>query len=302
MDRRIKFRHLDAFSAIVRAKSLKKAAEALHLTQPAISKALRELEDIIGVTLLERSRSGVRLTPEGEVFLQFAEQSTAALQHGLRSIRATAAGAAPGSLKLGALPSVMPHLVPRAVRAFRRAAPDTIVQILEAPHMDLTNRLRSGDLDLVVGRLGRPKSMEGLTFSQLYNEEVVVVTSPASPHIGVTRLADLADCLIIYPPQHAAIRPLVARHMITEGQPLFANRIESSSAVFGRAMVRMTPEAVWFISAGVVADDLADGTLVKLAIPMERTDGAIGIISRMHEIPSNAARTFSRLLAQAARR
>ncbi|MDC0136917.1 LysR family transcriptional regulator, partial [Sulfitobacter sp.] len=89
MDRRIKFRHLDAFSAIARAHSFKIAAEQLNLTQPAISKTLKELEVILGVTVLERSRAGVRLTPEGEVFLQFAEQSTAALRHGLRSVRAS---------------------------------------------------------------------------------------------------------------------------------------------------------------------------------------------------------------------
>jgi LysR family pca operon transcriptional activator len=59
MDRRIKFRHLDAFSAIARARSLKNAAEQLRLTQPAISRTLKELEDIVGVTLMERSRSGV---------------------------------------------------------------------------------------------------------------------------------------------------------------------------------------------------------------------------------------------------
>ena len=104
MDRRIKFRHLDAFSAIARARSFKIAAEQLNLTQPAISKTLKELEDILGVAVMERSRSGVSLTPPGEVFLQFAEQSTAALRHGLRSIQATSEAA--GQLRLGALPSV----------------------------------------------------------------------------------------------------------------------------------------------------------------------------------------------------
>lgn len=69
MDRRIKFRHLNAFSTIARAGSLKRAAEQMNLTQPAISKALKELEEIIGVVLLARSRAGVQLTAEGEIFL-----------------------------------------------------------------------------------------------------------------------------------------------------------------------------------------------------------------------------------------
>lgn len=299
MDRRIKFRHLDAFSAIARARSLKRAAGMLALTQPAISKSLKELEEIVGVVLMERGRSGVRMTPEGEVFLQFAEQSTAALKHGLRSIRAS--GTAPGSLKIGALPSVATGLLPRAVVAFARVAPDTIVQVQDGGHHDLTDRLRRGDLDMVVGRLGRPQTMEGLTFSQLYAEEVVVVTAPGAAIATARRLAELAEVLVIYPPQTSAIRPLVARHMITEGLPLFGNRIETASAAFGRSMVLAVPEAVWFVSAGVVADDLSAGRLVKLDIPMERTLGAVGIMSRMHEIPTSGARTFARILGQAAR-
>ena len=82
MDRRIKFRHLDAFSASARAGSLKAAAESLGLTQPAISRTLKELEEITGATLLERGRAGVQLTPEGEIFLQFAEASSGALRQG----------------------------------------------------------------------------------------------------------------------------------------------------------------------------------------------------------------------------
>ena len=103
MDRRIKFRHLDAFSAIARAGSFKKAAAELNLSQPAISKALKELEGILGTDLMERDRSGIKLTQKGEVFLQFAEQSTAALRHGLRSVRTS--GDAKDHLNIGVLPS-----------------------------------------------------------------------------------------------------------------------------------------------------------------------------------------------------
>ena len=176
MDRRIKFRHLDAFSAIARARSLKHAAAQLNLTQPAISKTLKELEDLVGVVLMERGRSGVRLTAEGEVFLQFAEQSTAALRHGLRSVQAKNGTA--GVLKLGALPSVAAYLLPRAAQVFAEEAQDTVLEVHEGPHHDLIARLRSGGLDLVVGRLGRPETMQGLMFRQLYTEEVLVVCAP----------------------------------------------------------------------------------------------------------------------------
>jgi LysR family pca operon transcriptional activator len=117
MDRRIKFRHLDTFSAIARAGSFKKAAAELNLSQPAISKALKELEGILGTDLMERDRSGIKLTQKGEVFLQFAEQSTAALRHGLRSVRTS--GDAKEHLNIGVLPSVASGLLPAPIHSSR---------------------------------------------------------------------------------------------------------------------------------------------------------------------------------------
>lgn len=297
MDRRIKFRHLEAFSAIARAHSLKRAAEALRLTQPAISRTLRELEDIVGAKLMERSRAGVRLTPEGEVFLQFAEQSTSALRQGLRSVRG--AGAAAGRIRIGALPSVAARLLPESALDFAARYPETRVEIHEGPHRDLIARLRGGHLELVVGRLGRPETMEGLTFRQLYSEEVVVVCRPDSPAVAMRRFEDLDAFRIVYPPKDSAIRPLVARQLISRGVGLYGDRIESASSAFGRAVTLADPRTVWFISLGVVAGDIEDGVLTRLDLDTSGTVGAIGIMSRAEEIPSAATRAFVHALIAA---
>lgn len=299
MDRRIKFRHLDAFSAIARAGSLKHAAEAMNLSQPAMSKTLAELEGILGVALMDRDRSGARLTQAGEIFLQFAEQSTAALRHGLRSVRA--GGSMGAQLSVGVLPSVASSLLPRAVMAFARSNPDTLLDLHEGPHHDLTARLRSGKLDLVVGRLGRPDTMQGLVFRQLYAEEVVVVAAPASPAAPVRRLEDLAGFRVLYPPADSAIRPLVARMMIARGVPLFGNRIETASAAFGRALTLADRETVWIISRGVVAQDLAEGRLVRLDIDTSPTMGAVGVMSLADEVLTPAFRAFATALQRAVR-
>lgn len=294
VDRRIKFRHLDAFSAIARAGSFKVAAQDLNLTQPAISKTLKELEDILGVSVMERSRAGVNLTPEGEVFLQFAEQSTAALRHGLRSIRSPASGA--GVLKLGALPSVASSLLPRAALSFATQSLDTVLEIYEGPHLDLTTRLRRGGLDLVIGRLGKPETMLGLSFQQLYLEEVVVVAHPDSAAVGVCDVAELENFRVLYPPKDAAIRPLVARLLIAKGVPLFHKRIETTSPAVGRALVEQDLNTVWIISRGVVENELANGRLVQLDIDLSPTKGAVGIMSRSEEVPGVPSRVFARVL------
>lgn len=292
MDRRIKFRHLEAFSTIARELSLKRAAERLNLTQPAISRTLKELEEVLGVSLMDRSRAGVRLTVEGEVFLQFAEQSTAALRQGLRSVRADKT--APGRLRVGALPSVASGLVVRASQEFLSRHPDTVLEVVEGPHEALTGQLRSGALDMVIGRLGRPEAMDGLSFRQLHAEEVVVVCRADSKAAQVRNFEELQKFRVLYPPQSSAIRPLIARMLISMSVPLFQDRIETASPSFGRAMILSDPDLVWFISRGVIDDDLKTGRMVALDLEMTATVGAVGIMSRSEEVSSALARAFGR--------
>ena len=296
MDRRIKFRHLEAFSAIARELSFKRAAEELNLTQPAISRTLKELEQSVGAVLMDRSRSGVRLTPRGEVFLQFAEQSISALRHGLRSVQDDRATA--GRLRVGALPSVASGLLVRAVRAFSDQNPETEIEVEEGPHRALIGNLRKGALDLVLGRLGQPDTMDGLTFHQLYAEEVVIACRADSAAASVRRFEDLDRYRVLYPPKSSAIRPLIARMLISRGVPLFSDRIETASASFGRGMILADPGLVWFISRGVIADDLETGRMRALDLDTRATVGAVGIMSRAEDVATPAARAFARCVGQ----
>ncbi|WP_347185823.1 LysR substrate-binding domain-containing protein [Pacificibacter sp.] len=242
-----------------------------------------------------RDRAGVALTPEGQVFLQFAEQSTAALRVGIQNMANLNVDAG-STLSIGALPSVAAQILPKAVKGFLKVAPDTVVHIEEGSHSELTARLRSGSLDLLVGRMGRIETMEGLSFTQLYNEKIVAVVAPDSPLATSTKLAQLDDALVVYPPKDSAIRPLLARAMIASGLPIFKNRIETVSGSFGRALVLGSMDAVWFISHGVVADDLAHGRLTQLQIDLGTTQGPVGIMARSEEVAATHVHLFRQAL------
>ncbi|MDO5612691.1 MAG: pca operon transcription factor PcaQ [Paracoccus sp. (in: a-proteobacteria)] len=278
MDRRIKLRHIQAFVEIVRQRSLKRAAERLLLTQPAISRTLAELEQITGGTLLTRSRSGIALTPEGEFFHRFAVSGMTALEQGLAGLNDPAQTGA-RALRVGALPSVAALLMPQIAGRLADAAPDLRLSIIDGQHGALTAQLRAGDLAAVIGRLGEPDTMRGLTFTQLYLEEVAIVTRPGHPIATDTDLRRVGDWPVIFPPPVAAIRPLVERLLIAEGLPLPPNRIESVSGAFGRAQTRAS-DAIWFISAGVVAADVAEGRLTRLPIDTGLTRGPVGLMQR----------------------
>ncbi len=298
LDRRIKFRHVECFATIERLGSLKAACAALNLSQPALSKTLKELEDILGARLMERDRGGVRLTPEGEVFLEFAGLSLAALRRGVDGVAALRAGEG-DILRVGALPSVAARLMPPAVALFRRLSPDTRLDLQDGAHGQLTVRLRAGELDIVVGRLGAPAVMQGVSFTQLYQERVVCVTRPGHPLGGATTdPAALIRWPVLYPPDGAAIRPLLDRWCLAQGLPAFPDRIACVSGAFGRNYVAAS-DALWFISEGVVAQDLAEGRLVALPLDLGLTAGPVGLMTRPGTTETASQRLFARALERA---
>ena len=262
IDRRIKIRHLQCFVEIARERSLKAAATKLSLTQPAISKTLRELEEILDCVLLTRNRGGVQLTSGGEVFLHFARMSIASLQQGIAGM--TQHGR-PGqqTLSVGVLPSVAARLIPAVAERFGAVAPDTVLCISDGPHGFLVDRLKLGNLDLVIGRMGDHAEMKGVSFTSLYRERVSFVVRAGHPLLAKPVLANIANWPLVYPAKGSAIRPIVDRFVIENGLDEVPRRIETVSGAFGRVFVRNS-DAVWIISDGVVANEIASGTLARL--------------------------------------
>lgn len=287
MDRRVKLRHIETFVEIAREHSLKGAAERLFLTQPAVSKTLKELEQILGAQLMVRNRSGVRLTRQGEVFLHFAQMSLGSLQQGLDGIE-QAGKRARARLTVGALPSVAASLMPQVVAEFTQLAPDARLHIVDGPHAYLVDRLRRAELDLVIGRLGRPDTMQGITFTQLYTEAVSFVVRTGHPLLANPDLHRIGAYQVMFPPAGAAILPLVERFLIANGISEIPNRIETVSGAFGRNYARQT-DAVWIISSGVVATEVADGLLTALPFDTSLTQGPVGLMARP-DVPDNPGR------------
>lgn len=286
----IQLRHLRTFTEIIRQRSFRRAAEALSLTQPAISKTMRELEAATGATLLLRSRAGVALTPAGEAFLPFARLSLTALTQGLNSLGGDGPGAA--RLSVGALPSVAARLMPTAVDILGGMAPDLRLTIVDGGHRPLLDRLRDGALDVMVGRLGSEELMQGLSFAQLYQEQVAFVVRPDHPLCAGGALADIAGWPVIYPSEGAAIRPSVDRLLIAAGIAALPRRIETVSQAFGTVFTRRS-DAVWIISEGVVAAEIADGRLARLPFDTGLTRGPVGLLVRAEQEPTPAHRLFT---------
>jgi len=296
---RIRFRHLHCFLAIARHRSVGAAAESLAITQPALSKTLRELEDALGVRLFERGRRGMTLSRFGEIFLQHAAGSIASLRHGVDSID-VARATSEHTVAVGALPNVTARLMPEAVRLFKRDAAGTLVRVVGGgSNSRLLDQLRLGELELVVGRLAKSEHMTGLAFDHLYSEPLSLVVRRRHPLASGKRFspAMLSAHPWLLPDNGTVIRQEVERFLLAEGVSLSAEIIESTSVTFGRAYVDAS-DAIWFVPRGVVQADIKSGRLIALPAPAGAMEGPVGITTRADVAPTPAGR----LLIDAVRR
>ena len=284
----IKFRHVRTFLEVARTGAIGKAASVLNVSQPAVTRTVRELEEALGAAVIEPDGRGIRLTAAGEEFRRHAGASLAALRQGVDAVRAAGAEAEQ-PLRVGALPTVSARVMPGAVRKYLADVPGGRLKIVTGENAVLLDQLSSGSLDLVVGRLASPERMVGFTFEHLYSEQVLFVVRAGHPLLGRAPfdIAEMANFPMVMPTTTAIIRPYVERFLIAHGLPDPGARIESVSDSFGRVFVRDS-DAVWAISEGVVIGDVAAGALAALPIDTSETRGAVGITLR-----ADAERTSS---------
>lgn len=283
IDARIKIRHLQCFLETARLRHVGRAADRLCVTQPAVSKTLRELEDILGVRLFERSGRGLALTSAGRLFQEYAHTGLTSLEQAIDSV---SLGRVPGGtvIRIGALPTVAARLIPHAVEQLLKDRRDALVRLLAGHNRYLYERLRSQELDIVVGRVAEPEQMIGLQFEQLYMERLAIVVRPGHPLLDQARLdlRQILDYPVILPTPEDIIRPSVDRFLIAHGIGAVDRHIETVSSDFSRNFLS-TRDAVWIISLGVVALDLAAGALVELPFDLEDTAGPVGMSTRADE-------------------
>lgn len=301
LNSRVRLRHLRTFLEVARRRSVVKAAAAMHVSQPAVTRTIRELEEVLGVALLEREGRGIRLTHSGEVFLQHAGIALAALRQGIDSV-AQADVERKMPLRIGALPTVSAHIMPRAVALFLREETGAALRIVTGENSVLLEQLRLGELDLVVGRLAAPERMTGFLFEHLYSEQVVFVVRAGHPLLAddADIFARLEDYPVLMPTRGSIIWPFVQRLLIANGVSAMPGGIETVSDAFGRAFLRQS-DAVWIISQGVVCDDIADGTLCLLDVDTSDTKGQVGLTMRTNTPPLPAFPILLATIREAAR-
>jgi DNA-binding transcriptional LysR family regulator len=167
---------LAIFRAVARGMSYTRAAEALHISQPAVSRQVQWLEDALGVAVFERLGRGVRLTSAGEDVLVYAQRVDALLDE-LRAVMAERGELRRGSLRLIGTSTAGEYLLPPLVADFRRAHPGVTVTLRVANREHVLAALANGDVDLAV--MGRPPTRADWESVRILSNQLVAIAAPA---------------------------------------------------------------------------------------------------------------------------
>ena len=167
--------------AVARERHFGRAAAACFVSQPTLSVAVKKLEEELGVQIFERGTADVAITPAGN---RVIEQAQCALEEAekIRLIAKSSADPLEGTLRLGAIFTIAPYLLPRLIPELRKRAPKMPLMIEENYTATLAERLKRGDLDAAI--LALPFEEPGLAVTPLYDEDFVVALPKTHPWAG----------------------------------------------------------------------------------------------------------------------
>jgi DNA-binding transcriptional LysR family regulator len=198
--RRLKLRDLYVLKTVAQLGSMGKAATQLAVSQPAISQAITDLERMLGVRLLDRSRHGVEPTPSGKAFLKWSAVIFDNLKQGVEEIDYLADPTA-GEVRVGTIEIMIAGLVPHIISRLSRQYPRLTFTVMQAATRAMMQRdLRERSVDCIFGRMVMPNTEGDLDVEFLYEDPLVAVVGAGSKwlrrrNIAATELLDEPWCL-----------------------------------------------------------------------------------------------------------
>ena len=180
LPRHLKLGELRAFVAVLEHRSFRKASAVLHLTQPAVTKSIAGLEQMLGVTLFDRFGHGVEPTVHALSFAPRAIAIFEELRRAAQDLERVSAGI-DGSLRVGVTEMPAIPFLPVAINRMIDVAPKIFVSIVEDGHPGLMDRLRKRDIEVAILRLSLVEPGEDTHITRLFDEKLCVVASKNHP-------------------------------------------------------------------------------------------------------------------------
>lgn len=221
LPRHLKLGELRVFVAVLEHRSFRKAATALHLTQPAVTKAIASLEDTLGFRLFDRVANGVEPTVHGHAFAPRAVAVFDELRRAAQELTLLETGAT-GTLRVGTVPMPAIPFLPVALGRLADRHPGILMSVVEERETELLDRLRKRDIEVAILRMALVDEADDLRVDRLFDEKLCVVARREHPLAGRTDLGwpELLRQRWVMPPADCWFYEHVQRSLGALGMPM----------------------------------------------------------------------------------
>lgn len=303
LPRHLRMRELRVFVAVLEHRSFRKAAAALHVTQPAVTKAIASLEEMLGVKLFDRSANGVEPTVHGESFAPHATAIFGELRSAAQQLAIVSSGAK-GTLRVGTVPMPAAGFLALAIKRLVDAHPSVFVSVVEGRELDLGERLRKREIDLAIVRLELFDARDDLRTDTLFEESLCVLAG--RNHVLANRhrvtWKELLNQAWVLPPADSFFYKYVRRTLDRLDLELPRHSVESISIHVQYSMV-LHGSMLSFGSRSQLTFSPIKDFLVRLPVALPSVKGMIGaVMLRGREQTPLAAQLVGHIQALAAAR
>jgi LysR family transcriptional regulator, pca operon transcriptional activator len=295
LDQKLKLGLLRVADALDTHGSLLKAGAALGLSQPALSRSLRELEEIVGTRLFARHARGVRPTEAGIVVIRLARRMLAELRRVEEELDAVGE-AEGGAIAVGVLPVAAVGMLPGALIRLRESHPRLRVRLQQGRTEELLPLLAARELDLVVGRIYTPAAPDGFLREALWEEPISVLARADHPLLAAPRVtaAMIARYELVLPTVSQRVGLEIDEVLALLGLPRDV-ALRSSSYGFIREML-LASDCISIMPRSMMVGDLLRGALKVVPLPVPAPPRPAGIIRAAEPAPAAATLAFIRAL------
>jgi DNA-binding transcriptional LysR family regulator len=293
---RLKTRQMYLLLALDRARNMHQAAAATNMSQPAASKMLKDIEDLYGVPMFERLPRGIRPTLYGETLIAHVRMAMSNLSQANDSIATLQAGLS-GQVNIGAIITPCMSLVPQAIARTKDEAPRLCIGIEIGTSNVLVERLKRGELDLVIGRILEQNDESSLHYEDLSEEADCVVARVDHPLLARDdiKLEDLSAAGWILSGTGTVLRHQFDMVFRRAGIELPVNVVETTAIPVITSLLQQT-DFLHLMPVEVARYYAQSGELTILPIALPFRMSSFGIILRRSELLSAGVRIFLRHL------
>ena len=297
---RLKTRQLLLLIALDDYRNIHRAAEELHMTQPAASKQIKDLEEMLDVKLFERLPRGMEPTIYGETMIRHARMALTSLALAHDDIVALRAGLA-GQVEVGVIMAPAMALLPRAIARVKEEAPRLRIGVqLETSNL-LLSKLQHGTLDFMIGRIFDTGDTSGLIYEELSEEPACAVVRPGHPLLDKPQLglADIAALPWILPPHGSILRYRFDMMFRRAGLEPPSNVVDTTAMLVITALLQQT-ESLHVMPLEVAQYYASLNVMRVLPIELPCKMDAFGIIRQQDHLLSPGADMLLRAVRAAA--